>query len=327
MSTDAESGTNVLKAGLSEAFSEPISLPSSVSDLTVSSGATPPVPAPTTAASLEAGAPPAEGAVSEAESASWREEYDARVAEWRAQNAAARKKAEETREKYAAIRAEEERAAASTSKDVGRQPLPNDPHRPPQGQPASSPPFSVSVPASDHEHDKWEDIPSVASSFPSLPSQMNDGHVLTGEDGASRTTTNNENMPSSSVPDSGEEGPTEEKQKTSTAGVTGAAGGAAVARQQRPSVTPRILDAGLPWKTRAFALVSSLAINMFLPFVNGVMLGFGEIFARNVIAPWFGWKSVINPSGTRTLRPKAMSPAERQAVYRREEIRTRRDEL
>jgi hypothetical protein len=38
------------------------------------------------------------------------------------------------------------------------------------------------------------------------------------------------------------------------------------------------------------ALLSSLAINLLLPFVNGVMLGFGEIFAKNVVMGWFGWK-------------------------------------
>jgi hypothetical protein len=36
-------------------------------------------------------------------------------------------------------------------------------------------------------------------------------------------------------------------------------------------------------------LVSSLSINMLLPFVNGVMLGFGEIFAKTVIVEWLGW--------------------------------------
>jgi len=41
---------------------------------------------------------------------------------------------------------------------------------------------------------------------------------------------------------------------------------------------------------RVKALFSAMAINMLLPFVNGVMLGFGEIFAKNVIMEWLGWK-------------------------------------
>jgi hypothetical protein len=36
-------------------------------------------------------------------------------------------------------------------------------------------------------------------------------------------------------------------------------------------------------------LCSSLSINFLLPFVNGVMLGFGEIFAKTVIVEWLGW--------------------------------------
>ena len=56
------------------------------------------------------------------------------------------------------------------------------------------------------------------------------------------------------------------------------------------SVTAAIFDPNLSARTRVFALLSSITINMFLPFVNGVMLGFGEIFARNVIGPYFGWK-------------------------------------
>lgn len=99
-----------------------------------------------------------------------------------------------------------------------------------------------------------------------------------------------------------------------------------VARPQPPSVTPLVLDGSLPAKTRVFALISSLAINMFLPFVNGVMLGFGEIFARNVLAPWIGWKSVVNPGGTRTLRPKPKSPAEERQASSRADLRSRKAE-
>jgi hypothetical protein len=40
-------------------------------------------------------------------------------------------------------------------------------------------------------------------------------------------------------------------------------------------------------------LFSSLSINMFLPFVNGVMLGFGEIFAKTVIVGWLGWGPTV----------------------------------
>lgn len=62
------------------------------------------------------------------------------------------------------------------------------------------------------------------------------------------------------------------------------------------NATSAIFDTTLSGKTRTLALISSLAINLFLPFVNGVMLGFGEIFARNVAVKWFGW-------GERSARP------------------------
>ncbi|KAG6917017.1 hypothetical protein DXG01_004282 [Tephrocybe rancida] len=56
------------------------------------------------------------------------------------------------------------------------------------------------------------------------------------------------------------------------------------------SATLAIFDSTLTTRTRVKAVFSSLAINLFLPFVNGVMLGFGEIFAKNVVMRWFGWK-------------------------------------
>ncbi|WFD30875.1 hypothetical protein MSPP1_001899 [Malassezia sp. CBS 17886] len=46
---------------------------------------------------------------------------------------------------------------------------------------------------------------------------------------------------------------------------------------------------GVPWHRRALLLSASFAINLGLPFINGVMLGFGEIFARAFIAPWLGF--------------------------------------
>lgn len=44
-------------------------------------------------------------------------------------------------------------------------------------------------------------------------------------------------------------------------------------------------------RTRLSLVLSSLAINLLLPFINGVMLGFGEIFAKDVVVGWFGWKT------------------------------------
>lgn len=66
------------------------------------------------------------------------------------------------------------------------------------------------------------------------------------------------------------------------------------APQQAPtSATLAIFDDSLSTRTRLIALVTSLAVNLLIPFVNGVMLGFGEILAKDVIMGWLGWK----PSG------------------------------
>lgn len=55
------------------------------------------------------------------------------------------------------------------------------------------------------------------------------------------------------------------------------------------AVTLAVFDDTLPARSRFYALISSLSINLVLPFVNGVMLGFGEIFAKTVIVGWLGW--------------------------------------
>ena len=61
------------------------------------------------------------------------------------------------------------------------------------------------------------------------------------------------------------------------------------------TATLAVFDSQLSTTTRVKALASSLAINLLLPFINGVMLGFGELFAKNVVLGWFGWK---NPGST-----------------------------
>ena len=69
-----------------------------------------------------------------------------------------------------------------------------------------------------------------------------------------------------------------------------------------PSVTLSIFDSSLSRRARILALVSSLSINLLLPFINGVMLGFGEIFARHIIK-WDGWSNVASFVGLRSPPP------------------------
>lgn len=54
------------------------------------------------------------------------------------------------------------------------------------------------------------------------------------------------------------------------------------------SLTVALFTPGISWRRRSFLLLASVAINVGLPFINGVMLGFGEIFARSIVAPWIG---------------------------------------
>lgn len=54
------------------------------------------------------------------------------------------------------------------------------------------------------------------------------------------------------------------------------------------SLTVALFSPGLTWQRRGYLLLASIAINLGLPFINGVMLGFGEIFARGILAPWIG---------------------------------------
>ena len=114
---------------------------------------------------------------------------------------------------------------------------------------------------------QWEEVPSLASSFPSLPSVSShekqptteDHHHHHHEHHASEHEHHHRHQHQQQLP-------------------------------APPSLTVSIFSSALSPRARVLAIFSSLAINMFLPFVNGVMLGFGEIFAQNIVAPLLGWK-------------------------------------
>jgi hypothetical protein len=123
-----------------------------------------------------------------------------------------------------------------------------------------------------NESQKWEDVPSVTSSYPSMSFPEH-----------------NETPPSQPQP----------------------------TPQQVPgSVTLAIFDSSLSTRTRVTALFSALAVNLFLPFVNGVMLGFGEIFAKNVVMQWFGWKPSGPASTVTNVGLRGSTREERQKQFR-----------
>ncbi|KDQ19355.1 hypothetical protein BOTBODRAFT_170460 [Botryobasidium botryosum FD-172 SS1] len=245
-----------------------------------------PTPAPIPTPSGEPSAPLEE---------SWKDEYSELESSWRAESAAMRAKAEKERERWAAVREAEEAAAAEQKKsaeggEVEWETVSTSPQAP-KGSFGSSP-HSPSAATSQHlgepsivdvrdlvegEHQghptqgpdsedglsrTWEDVPSMASSFPSLPENNTPPSAPSEK----------EKRPSSHLADN------DKDDKPTPVPLP-------------PSLTMTLFDSNAPARTRILALFSTLAINLVLPFVNGVMLGFGEIFARNVVGPWFGWNT------------------------------------
>jgi len=298
---------DLLQSALSDAFA-----PAPITKVS-SQPAAAPVPAPEELPSPVE--PSSESAPPEEE---WKAEYEEHLAEWKARSAEQRQKAEAERAKWEAVRVEQEKAGIDWKDSVLDQrrslllsessinvsgmsgsgaesvsgwesvrasesrasPSPADARdlvageRPrhvvssaEQPSTSSSPPDTHSHPDSEPDsskHDKWEEIPSeMSGSFPSM-TIPSDPHSPTSS-----------HLPPHSARDRYEQ----ERHH--------------VHRHHDDSqgtATTTVFDTRLSTKTRALALVSSLAINLFLPFVNGVMLGFGEIFAKNILVGWLGWK-------------------------------------
>lgn len=228
----------------------------------------------------------------------WKGEYEAQVEEWRAQSAEARAKAERERARWEQIRkreAEERQALgqepenwdalgshitssfaaasevlASSSASLASTSLADSGHLVSEQKGPSSHSHASQHLKTDRgsPSQKWEHInSSPTSSYPSM------------------------SFPETSIPSSpspphvafqqtiGRDQPLEQhsaERKPSNV---------------PPSTIPSLLDNTIAPRTRMTLLLSSLAINLLLPFVNGVMLGFGEIFAKNVLVGWMGWQS------------------------------------
>ncbi|KAJ8507288.1 hypothetical protein ONZ45_g10330 [Pleurotus djamor] len=261
-----EADQTLLQSALSDAFSPP---PLAVNPTESPSPSAKPEP--------EAKPPTGESEASPEDSEAWKAEYEAQVNSWREQSASAREQAEKERARWEAIRAAEKNdtivrgsepkqplsdvqppglSATSSSESPG----PADARdlvaisgetAPPPVPPSSSSDIAhLSTTSHADNVEKWEDIPSsLTSSFPSM------------------------SFPEHTEPSSPARKPRTEHVETAAP----------------PSATLSVFDSSLSSRTRIKALLSSLAINLALPFVNGVMLGFGEIFAKNVILEWFGW--------------------------------------
>ncbi|KAJ3734223.1 hypothetical protein DFJ43DRAFT_1152430 [Lentinula guzmanii] len=201
----------------------------------------------------------------------WKNEYEEQVKAWRLQSAEAREKAEKERAKWETLREVEKTSGTP-------------PPLPPSYELLSQKP---QLPTSDS--------PSPADARDLVtgetPKATSHSRQFTGEDSQKWENLPSEvtsSLPSMSFPeDSGHE---ESRAAPSRSPPTAPA-----------SATLSVFDASLSTTTRFRAFASALAINLLLPFVNGVMLGFGEIFAKNVILGWFGWKTDVPGSTAASL--------------------------
>ncbi|KAH7884528.1 hypothetical protein F5I97DRAFT_1830976 [Phlebopus sp. FC_14] len=245
-------------------------------------------PVPARSSGAVTSSPPTEPGPTPAEEDTWKAEYDAQVREWRAQSAEAREKAERERARWEQVRLRE----AEERKTLGIEPesWDNLGSHITESFAAASEALSASVTSassaakgegqgssSQAQHikteshspsQKWEHISSSpTSSYPSMsfpdPSRPQ-----------SPAPPPPSSPPPSAPAHSGQKLPVSETKNTTVP----------------PSTLPSIMDPAVKPRTRMSLILSSLAINLLLPFVNGVMLGFGEIFAKNVIVGWIGWK-------------------------------------
>ncbi|KAI0064742.1 hypothetical protein BV25DRAFT_1913927 [Artomyces pyxidatus] len=280
-------GEDLLHAALSDAFSVPDlprAAPPAAPQLPTENTPTPPPPAePAPAPSASA-----------AEHAVWQAQYDAQLAEWRRQSAEQRARAEAERARWEARRAAEGSTAATTESWTNVGASVSSSHAEPSSSPADARDLvtgeapraplaearetgeagetgGAGAHAQERSHTssspRWEDVPSsLTSSFPSL------------------------SFPETSQPHSPHSSQAQPHPDPHSHPHSHPAHHPAHAPAAAPSATLAVFDDTLSPRTRAWALLSSLGVNLLLPFVNGVMLGFGEIFAKTVVVGWLGWR-------------------------------------
>jgi len=212
------------------------------------------------------------------------------VQEWRAQSAEAREKAEKERARWEAIRAAEKQEAALRKAAI----------------PVDSGSGGGEI-TSDHG---WETVGSSQAPRPSSPSPVDSRDLVAGEPQKHVVAKEAEAArKSQSAQDTGDES---QKWEDVSSQLTSSFPSMSFPdRTNTPSPHPpppppaalesatlAIFDPSLSTRTRVTALFSSLAINFLLPFVNGVMLGFGEIFAKNIVLEYFGWRPLSRPGST-----------------------------
>ncbi|KAK2460887.1 hypothetical protein APHAL10511_007357 [Amanita phalloides] len=200
-------------------------------------------------------------------SAAWKAEYEEHVRAWHAESADARSRAEKERARWEAIRA----AAKEEASQSKTEPWESEWERVATRKDQNSE-TTPNIPEYNVEHELHTQADTTDESH-----KLEEIHSMTSS------------FPSMTFPErTSTPSPSPSRYHTN---------------EPPRTATLAIFDSSLSARTRMKALFASLAINMLLPFVNGVMLGFGEIFAKEVIIGWFGWKklgSIAASAGLRT---------------------------
>ncbi|KZP23782.1 hypothetical protein FIBSPDRAFT_1042635 [Athelia psychrophila] len=219
---------------------------------------------------------------------SWKSEYETQVQSWRAESAEAREKAERERAKWEEIRAKEKEQQAQSeppqapamARNLGAEPSPADVRDLVAGEKEGNFDSHAHQDTGDESKassQKWSDIHSdLTSSYPSMSFPSPSRPPSPTQSHTKRKHPLQEPKPYPEHPSHPDPPHPSAPSPTST--------------------TLAIFDPNLPTSTRVGALFTSLGINLVLPFVNGVMLGFGEIFAKNIVLGWLGWKGLPGAS-------------------------------
>ncbi|THH33218.1 hypothetical protein EUX98_g953 [Antrodiella citrinella] len=284
-------------------------------------------PAPSTASSssdVAAQTPAEPGTSADGESGEepeeWKREYDAHVSEWRARSAEQREKAEVERTRWEAIRASESSSSRHGREDDVKEwesvSVSLGPGSTRVGSARTSVADGRDLVAGEGQGRKSQGVANVPQSTTSSPPESGSAHDRghgSGEKWDEVSTSMTSSFPSMSFPSDPHSPVSSQQHRDLTHGHHPHEN----LRDQRPAppvatTTSSIFDPSLSAKTRTLALFSSLAINLLLPFVNGVMLGFGEIFARNAALKWFGIGGGAKPGSVAAnvgVNANASSPA------------------
>lgn len=238
----------------------------------------------------------------------WRPTYDKYLDEWRAEADVARANAEATRAKYEAEAAAKAKADADAKKAAGKATDEEAERKERLAAALAEPPAPASVPAHKRaaaeqraakikeawelvkpKNEKEQSEKKSASAAPSSQWEEVSASHSSVEDISSATRSGATSSPAS------EKKPEKEAEKhvvvpagiTPTTGESQAvpAGAAATAApgvaDATPSLTLSLFTA--PHTLSLSRVVAALGINLILPFINGVFLGFGEITAREAV--------------------------------------------